>query len=76
MQDCLGFPYIGPKKSGIQNIQSKIAAIHLGGSTLNSDASSRHHFEKFPLHLQRTENIHLDGLLVIAGTFAIQNRLD
>ena len=73
MQDCLGFPYFGQKISRIQNIQSKIAAIHLGSQWSRNFKTS---FRKISPWLTAYKEEHFDGLLVIAGTFAIRNRLD
>ena len=70
MQDCLGFPYIGPKKSGMQNIQSKIAAIHLGSQWWRNFKTSVRKISPWLTAYRE----HFDGLLVIAvTTFAIQN---
>ena len=60
------------KKSRIQNIQSKITAIDLGGQRWRNFKTS---FWKISLWLTAYRE-HFDGILVIAETFAIQNRLE
>ena len=70
IQDCLGFPHFGrKKKSRIQNIQSKITAIDLGGQRWHKFKTS---FRKISLWLTPYRE-HFDGILVIAETFGIQN---